>query len=241
MSTNWGNAQFNKAPYTNGAGVQQNGVVKLWHYRRSYLGSSLEPSLAPAYDISTLAVNTYDIEWCSTKSPEYARNTSLAEAGPGILILPRPNTFVKVRLNMQGVFVADWDEESARPNPALNIRCRPQLGTAAIESLAAEPVLNDNFWVNNRDTAAGTIPQFTLPFSFDATWCIPLKSVGSNYPSVFNIPRSEINQHLLVMQFSFAQAGVDALLSDANVIIRSIESTVEQYQNVSFHNEQIRI
>lgn len=239
MTTNWGNAQFNKAPFTNGAGVQQNGLVKLWHYRRTAPSPSLEPAILDP-GISPSESNFRNYPWVSSNSSEYHVRTS--DGAVGIVIVPRPKSFLKVRLNWHGSFIADWDGGGGGAtvtNPGIRIRIAPRLGISAIKLPAIEAQRAENYWVGNRDPAVGTISQYVVPFSFDATWIIPLQDVASKYPDVFTMPENIKNDFTLDMNWILSVAGAGTAQPNRGIWIRDLESTVEQFQNVSYHNEEV--
>ena len=238
MTTNWGNAQFNKAPFTNGAGVQQNGLVKLWHYRRTVESSVLEPGvLDPGISLSSGNFRNYP--WVAPNSPEYHVRTT--DGAVGIVIVPRPKSFLKVRLNWQGTFIADWSETATVTNPGVRVRIAPRLGISAIKTPAIEAKRAENYWVGNRDPAVGTISQYVVPLSFDATWIIPLQDVASKYPDVFTMPENIKDDFTLDMNWVLELAGAGTAQPNRGIWIRDLESTVEQFQNVSYHNEHVTL
>lgn len=234
MSTNWGNAQFNLAPLTNGAGVQKNGLVKIWHYRRTTESSLLEPlSLDGGIETSGTSFRTYP--WVSDKSPEYHLTGGTA---PGIVIVPRPKTFLKVRLNWQGNYISTFSGGTVQ-NPGVRVRIAPRLGISAIKIPEVEAKRAENYWVGNRDPDVSSIADYVVPLSFDATWIIPLKDVASKYPNVFTMPESVKDEFTLDMNWILDNVGAGTLQTDRAVWIRDLESTVEVYQNVDYHNEQV--
>lgn len=240
MTTNWGNAQFNKAPFTNGAGVQQNGLVKLWHYRRTAPSPSLEPAvLDSGIQFVDGAAIFQDYPWVSSNAEEYHARTN--NGAVGLVIVPRPKSFLKVRLNWQGSFIADWTPSASTANPGVRIRIKPELGVSAIKSFDVEAKISENYWVSNRDQAASTIPQYVVPFSFDATWIIPLKDVASIYPNVFTMSETVKDEFTLIMEWTLTTTGAGDSLDNPAIFIRDLESTVEQFQNVSYHNEHVTL
>ena len=241
MTTNWGAAQYSQSPYTTGAGVQKSGLVKLWHYRRTFQGSNLFPVEDRSLSIPFNGIN-FDIPWCSEKSPEFHRRTN--NGIPGIVIVPRPNNVLKVRINMQGYLLANYDSSGPDPapstNPGFRISLAPEIETAAHRAKTAQARFAENLWAPIRDPAVSTIPTYSVPFSVDASWIIPLNEAPQKYPDVFSMPASVKNHYHLVMAFDVrAVAQGIPIMTDQRVLIKDFESCVEQYQNVEVNYEEV--
>lgn len=231
MSTNWGSAQFNKAPFVNGANVRETGIVKLWHYRKTWdtvpTNTPAETPLAP-----TLTDNTETIiPWIPTDWDEafYGVGGRLSFGS-----LWRPDQICRVTVTASG---HQKGTAASVGNYSCMFESKLTLGSL-MNVTQFPPPSRTRHWVNI-DPATG-LGLYTIPFTSTATWVFSLKPLPANNPYV-HISQivSDINKTDYGMYLSFRCRSLSGVpgLTNPLAYIREVDVTIEYLQGVDLQEK----